>query len=167
MALITIDSDDGFVHIAPFPNWYNSVINETIDHYLGVKFIDNDSFNHYGWIRCDVIDSGETLILKDYAYNSLPDVGLYAGELISNINEVSENNEIVIYTYNDELYIIMQDLIRPDAKLNIYNINGALVFTSDLKNNFSTFDLHNLDGGYYLVEVKNEAKRVINKIFIQ
>lgn len=50
----------------------------TEDKYLGVQFENIDGEILYGWIRCSVIGD-YVLIIKDYAYNVIPDAPLLAG----------------------------------------------------------------------------------------
>lgn len=166
LALVTIDSDDGIVHYAPDADWFNSNIEETIDHYLGVRFIDSENMSHYGWVRCDVIDSGKTLILKDYGFNNFPENGIYAGTLITTILSEEENMNWNIFAVNNTLYINTQMSLDKVTYLNVFNSAGSLVFNSLLtETNFSV----NLEGyalGIYVVEVKSESSKIHKKIVI-
>ncbi len=166
LALITIDSDDGFILYSPAADWFNSTIEETIDHYLGIRFVDNENKNHYGWIRCDVIDTGRTLIIKDYAYNDTPDNGLYAGTFMSPISSLSNKSNWNIYTFNNVLIIKSEQQITEDTQLNIYNSAGILVYNSLLVNNYSTINLNDYAQGFYIAEVKNACESLTNKIMV-
>lgn len=65
-----------------FPNssfhlgeWKNGVV----DGYLGIRIKINNLW-HYGWIRMDVTLYAQQLTIKDYAYNSIPEQGIYTNQ---------------------------------------------------------------------------------------
>lgn len=165
LALITIDFEDGDIHYAPDADWFNSNISETIDHYLGIRFVDSENQNHYGWIRCDVIDSGKTLVIKDYAYNETVDNGIYAGTLIG---AFPEGLDIywTVYAFDHQLYVYVGTPQTEDFKFRIFDINGSLMFSSHLMDKYSTFDLKALAAGVYLVEIQSSMNRYTKKIFL-
>ncbi|MBP6390767.1 MAG: fibronectin type III domain-containing protein [Flavobacteriales bacterium] len=47
--------------------------------FLGLRF-DSAGTTYYGWARLSIPSNGTSFTLKDYAYSSLPDAGIYAGE---------------------------------------------------------------------------------------
>jgi hypothetical protein len=165
LALVTIDSDDSFVHYTPDADWFNSVVDETIDHFLGVRFIDVENLTHYGWIRCDVIDSGKTLVIKDYAYNDTPNDGIYAGTLITSTQEAL-NSDWNVYAYNNKLCINLGNSNVTATELNLYNINGTLVMSTNLHQPNTVLSLQEFESGLYIVEIKNELYRFTEKLFI-
>lgn len=165
LALITIDSEDGDVHYTPYANWFNSTIEQTIDHYLGIRFLDSENLTHYGWIRCDVVDSGTVLIIKDYAYNNTPEHGVYAGSLISSISEPLALN-VNIYTYNNVLYALLNSA-EEEFELYLYDLKGSIIMTETIKSDYSSFDLQAINSGVYLVEIKNQIHTYSKKILIQ
>ena len=64
-------------HTGPvwFGNW-----TDTTDHYRGLK-INSGGSRYYGWIRLDVsVSSYPSFTIKDYAYNSLRNQPLLAGQ---------------------------------------------------------------------------------------
>ncbi len=54
------------------------------DKYLGLKF-DISGATHYGWLRLDTEAGATSFIVKDYAYNTVADEGLAAGEGVTTI----------------------------------------------------------------------------------
>lgn len=51
----------------------------TFDKYIGIKFYkDNDIY--FGWIRIFIDPDGSQMICRDFAYNTKPNEGIYAGE---------------------------------------------------------------------------------------
>lgn len=68
------------------------------DYYLGVKFLIGAN-THYGWIRMNITQSTSVVTLKDYAYESQPNVPILAGvpagaDVATNITltDIDENN---------------------------------------------------------------------------
>ena len=49
------------------------------DKYVGLKFKIGEN-THYGWVRINVDSGVNSIIIKDYAYESTPDLGIKAGE---------------------------------------------------------------------------------------
>ena len=148
-------------------NWYNELIPETIDHYLGIRFIDEKGGNHYGWIRCDVLDEGRTLIIKDYAYETKCDVGILAGDMIGdtsvsveNINSLDAN----VYAFENNIYVDVKDL-NEKTEVYIYSISGDFVYTQTLSE-LNTEITSSLPGGIYIVTVKSKKGKYIKKLLI-
>ena len=54
--------------------------NDVTDAYIGVAF-PIAAVNHYGWIRVDVNNAAGTFLVKDWAYESEPGVGILAGHI--------------------------------------------------------------------------------------
>ena len=48
--------------------------------FAGVKFTIAEQF-HYGWMRFEVSEAGDSITLLDYAYNARPNEGLLAGQM--------------------------------------------------------------------------------------
>lgn len=165
MALVTIDSDDSFIHYTPDADWFNSIVDETIDHFWGVRFIDGENLTHYGWIRCDVIDSGKTLVIKDYAYNDTPNDGIYAGTLITSTKNITSSNWS-IYSNNNQLFVNFENANFLGTSLNVFDINGALVMTRELLGGHNVINLQEFESGVYLVEVKNDNYKLVEQVFI-
>ncbi|MBI1316970.1 hypothetical protein GC167_08960 [bacterium] len=51
-----------------------------VDGYVGLRFVVDDSL-HYGWMRLDVSANGKQVVVKDAAFNTIADSGLYAGSI--------------------------------------------------------------------------------------
>lgn len=149
-------------------DWYNLTVKETIDHYLGLRFIDAFGKNHYGWMRCDVIDSGRTLIVKDYAYERAIDFPIKAGDTTSiirtDINDVV--NSPVIYAFNDQVFIHLPAETY-GWFVNIYNIAGEKIYASEILQSQFTIPMQEAIPGIYMVELKSGDRRVVKNIAIQ
>ena len=52
---------------------------EGLNGFVGVKFYISGA-QHFGWIRIESNNEGETLIIKDYAYQQTPGIGIIIGD---------------------------------------------------------------------------------------
>lgn len=143
--------------------WYNGEVLETLDHYLGVRFIDTESLIHYGWIRCDVIDEGRTLIIKDYAYNEVPLEGLYAGKLISSAEEINSLYANV-YNFNNSIFINLNEFIN-GVEIHIYDPNGKMIYSDEVINQITQIELNKAKGVYF-VELISGEKKFRKKVYL-
>lgn len=156
-----------FTHTGSYENWYNSIITESVDRYLGIRFIDEKGGNHYGWIRCDVLDEGRTLIIKDYAYETKCDVGILAGDIVGdtsvsveNINPLDAN----VYIFENAIHVDLNNL-QKKTELHIYSISGDLVYTKILSELNTEISL-SIPKGIYMVKVISKNGSYSKKVFI-
>ncbi len=65
--------------------------NTVVDGYVGLQLI-NAGQTYYGWVRVDVSvsDSSASMTIKDYAYNTIPDQPILAGQ--TTVTGVIENS---------------------------------------------------------------------------
>ena len=144
--------------------WYP----EMLDHYLGVRFFDGENCLHYGWIRCDVMDEGRTLIVKDYAYETKCDIGILAGDTIGDTTTVgiTELNTLnaTVYSFENTIYVNLNELIS-GLEIHVYDINGKEVYSDKPVNQFTEIALK-VPRGTYFVELISEEKKYTKKVFI-
>ncbi|MBK7441906.1 MAG: T9SS type A sorting domain-containing protein [Bacteroidetes bacterium] len=151
---------------------------EKTDHYLGIHFVDGDEKYHYGWIRCSVLDSGRTLIIKDYAYERFVDSAIVAGDLLGIEPNVTFNPEVLqtditvqlenktlVYSFNNMLYFNLP-LSIGNTDYIIYNLAGSAVFSGKFNGQHAEVNV-NLPAGTYIVEFilngyKHSQKIIIN-----
>ena len=61
---------------------------------------------YYGWIRMDVQTQPLRVIVKDYAYNSIANAPLTAGqEDLQAIASLNQSSDISIFAFGKEVYI--------------------------------------------------------------
>lgn len=166
MAFRTFTVDGGtLVQMDQGGNWYP----EVSDHYLGVKFIDAEECMHYGWIRCDVLDSGRTLIIKDYAYETKCDIGILTGDTIGDTVSVGieEINSLEgsVYSFDATVYVKLDEL-KKSAEIRIYDLNGKIVYSGTLKNEYSQIELKE-PTGVYLVQIINGENIFTKNIYLK
>ncbi|MBC8172764.1 MAG: hypothetical protein H7X71_02560 [Chitinophagales bacterium] len=141
---------------------------ELIDHYLGVRFIDDASDHHYGWIRCSVLDSGRTLIIHDYAYESMIDHPIEAGDTVHYI-EIHIGTEDMLTVLKAEVYgfenrICIRFQEQPSQTLlQICDMAGNEIYRTWLteKETLLPFD-HT--AGLYAVAITSEKSRFTAKV---
>lgn len=148
-----------------FCSWYNEEISVTIDHYLGIRFIGEDEMDHYGWIRCDVLDEGRMLVVKDYAYETQPERYIIAGDTIG-ATDISDSNDLIanIYSFNSSIYIQINQ--QPaNMNLKVFDLSGKNIYATQIEEIFTAIKLESATGNYF-VELVEGDKKVIKKVFI-
>ena len=148
-------------------SWWKPWLPEIEDHYLGVHFVDNDENYHYGWIRCSVLDSVEKLVIKDFAYETLPNYPIKAGDTTHfvAINNLENSLDATVYSFNKCIYIQIE--IFQNAELIIYDLNGKQIINEFLQNKSESISMINYPAGVYLVTLLNDGKRFDKKVFIE
>lgn len=141
--------------------WYP----EIEDHFVGVRFLDLDSNFHYGWIRCSVMDSGEVLVLKEFAYETQIEHPIIAGDTISYVSIEPENLVGTnIYSFGKTIYIISEQMMI-HAELSIFDLNGNSVYQEELNCKTATLKLNLLEG-LYIVELKYDMGRTCKMVYL-
>ena len=129
------------------------------DKYLGLRF--NISGNtHYGWARLDVGASGNTWTIKDYAYNTILDEPITAGQMTLGIDDnVFSEVKIVALNRSIALYNLPQ---QTDYRL--FSITGQSVLDGKIENNTHVKEANTLATGMYILELKDmDTNAVIRK----
>ncbi len=153
--------------VSPNGNWYPWYADVT-NKFVGFKFNDEAENLRYGWIRCSIIDSGRTLIIHDYAYESKPDVGILAGDTVGDISNetIEEQNvaSVTIYGFNQSIYIQLDDF--EDLECFIYNIQGQFISSQFINNKNTVVDFKDHPKGIYTIALKNKSKSYSKTIMI-
>lgn len=147
-------------------SWNGNSSQDVIDHYLGISFVDEDSLRHYGWIRCDVINNGLKLILKDFAYETEPEYLILAGSKTT-FQEIKPGNiKGEIYTSGNTVYISVP--LRPtmEFSINIYNLTGQIIYSTQSENPFIEIHL-DVPHGIYVVVVNSGNAKLSKKVLIE
>ncbi|HET8963659.1 MAG TPA: T9SS type A sorting domain-containing protein [Chitinophagales bacterium] len=165
MALRTFNEAGDLIDIANY-GWFNPDVSEVLDHYLGVRFIDDAGQNHYGWIRCDVKDEGRTLVIKDYAYELQPDHPIVAGstEHYVDISETQIDKGIVIYSYDKTVFIQVKDF--SNAEISIADMSGKVLIKKMLYAKNEQIEMTAYPSGIYFATVKSADKMFSKKVIL-
>jgi len=140
-----------------YGNWANQN-----DKYLGLRFETTSNDTLYGWMRLSVNQNCDSLIVKDYAYNSTPNQSILAGQTVS----IVENNiDLGKVFYNTgKLHINLFSAEK--TQIHIFNITGKRIISETTENKSHIIDLQNLSKGMYLVEIINKSGIQRKKILI-
>jgi len=142
-------------------NWFP----EKNDHYLGVRFVDDLNENHYGWIRCSVLDSADLLVIKDCAYELQTDAPIAAGDTVSYVDiEAISGLDVIVYSFSSDVFIQMKNISA--VQVNILNLSGEKIYESDINQPNTIIPLDWVINGYYIVEVTSQKGRVVKKVYI-
>lgn len=152
-----------------YANWFNEEegISQTINGYLGVRFVDNLEQNHYGWIRCDVKDEGRTLVIKDYAYETEPDYPIVAGDTAHYVGISNLQNTIAasVYSFNKIIYIQVSNL--KEMRLVVTDLAGKELLIADLQSGNETINMNKYPTDLYIVTLLQDNKRFVKKVMIE
>jgi len=130
------------------------------DGYLGLRF-DIAGSTHYGWARLDVSQSGDIWVVKDYAYNSVANEAITAGEQSLSNNDALFNEQVRIVALNKTigLYNLPQA-----TSYQLFSIEGKVILNGTTQNEAHTINASTLSNGIYIIEVTNtETKATIRK----
>lgn len=133
-----------------------------VDKFMGVRF-NISGQPHYGWVRLYVSPLADTIVVKEYAYQTLPNVGLTAGQLVG--IETQETTPVRVFAYNNVLHI-NRESNGDAAVITVYNSMGQTVYTEQSAENNYTHSLDNLATGIYTVNVTTSTGITSRKIYI-
>jgi hypothetical protein len=117
-----------------------------------------DKTYRFGWIRLDVDSLAKFFIIKDYAYNNIPNAAMKAGEGIP--SDILDNNHKVffsLYANKQRILIDIPGIGNEKKIIQIFNVLGKEVLTRSTYNVMTEIDINNLKTGFYIIriEVKN------------
>lgn len=140
-----------------YGNWFGAT-----DKYLGLRFFIGSDL-HYGWARLDVDQNATWMVLKEYAYQAQPDVGLLAGQTIG-IEEAQEAS-FDVYAHNTTVHVTLENV--NDGKIMIQNMLGQTIKDVEITDTKMEIDLSDVEAGIYLVAVQSEEGSFTKKVYIQ
>ena len=165
MGLRSIFSDGEQNH-GYYANWYGFFIDETINKYLAILLNSGEIVNSYGWIRCDVIDDGRTLVIKDYAYETTSEHPIIAGDTLHYVEVIDSilAEPVYVYSFNETLYINLKDSAA--TKVTLTSLTGQFILNYETSELISTVDMTNVANGIYIVTVVYKSIFYSTKIII-
>ncbi|HLW31878.1 MAG TPA: T9SS type A sorting domain-containing protein [Aequorivita sp.] len=127
--------------------------------YIAVQFEINGA-NHYGWVRVDVADSANYIVM-DYAYESSPNTAITAGD--QGLVGITDQNfkNFKHYISNSQLKLSANNAMQ---KISMHNMLGQEVFSQKLNSNNEVVDLFGMQTGVYIVTVSIEGASKTFKI---
>ena len=134
------------------------------DIYFGLKLvIGTDAF--YGWVRCTATDTSITI--KDYAYNTIPDMYILAGQTIIGIDTLSPIHKLNIYENNNYLWVTFNNFPNPIGHIKIYNNIGQLINNTTITGYVNSISLSGITAGIYIVNVETQIGSINRQIYLQ
>jgi hypothetical protein len=142
-------------------NWYNSMHSSinmsnkwpgSDDKYIGLKFKSQDNKWHYGWLRVTVPADGQSLIFKDYAWETETEKGITAGDGIQGL-DVSDGQANNPWIMPNPVSDILQICRLPcNSIVKVYNSMG--MFTAEFESvaDYIKIDVSNYPSGYYFAK---------------
>ncbi len=128
------------------------------DGYVGVHF-DVGGNTHYGWVRIQVAATGATIIIKDYAYNSVPGQAINAGQTLS--IEDNQLSDINITALNKTIAI---SNLTNNAEYNLIDMTGKSVMNGIIDDSIYTIEANSLSTGVYILQLSDvNSDAVIRK----
>ncbi|MFZ1609577.1 MAG: T9SS type A sorting domain-containing protein [Chitinophagales bacterium] len=154
------------IYIGTFINFHGGLwFPEKIEHYIGVRFIDDDSLYHHGWIRCSVIDTGHTLIIHDYAYESQPNHPIAAGSLETYVDIENNSPLFSIYSFGNTIYYHLpsEDI---GSEISIFDLAGRIIYSGNITETYSSISPNCLPG-IYVVRITTSTQSITRKVSLQ
>jgi hypothetical protein len=154
-----------FVYYQP-PNHTYGQWNDVTDRFMGLRFKDSGGSMHYGWMRLDVSKADAGIVIKDYAYESTPDLGIKAGDGGVPVENVSAENDINIFAYDKTLFIESPMQLSNSLKISVMDLSGKMLIRQESHEVHAQLSLKNFSDGIYLVNVVNGDRLTTRKISI-
>ncbi|MEO5673019.1 MAG: T9SS type A sorting domain-containing protein [Chitinophagales bacterium] len=144
-------------------NWVN--VN---NRYLGVRLIlSTDTL--YGWIRMDVAVK-DSVVIKDYAYNTVAGEEIIAGEGSIPVNVDGKNKEgdfdIFPNPAASMMHLKLGEEFANGSMVTIIDLSGKKVFSRYISTAGVSFNISQLMKGTYFIEIKNNAAIKVKKFEI-
>lgn len=147
-------------------SWNGNSSLDVINHYFGIRFVTEEPYNHYGWIRCDVVNDGLKLIIKDYAYETEPDYPILAGSKAT-YQEIDPGNiEGEIYVSGSAVHISVPHRPTLEFTIEIFNIAGQNIYSSLNENPFVEIQL-DVPPAIYIVTVTSGNEKMSKEVLIE
>jgi Secretion system C-terminal sorting domain len=141
------------------------------DSFIGLRFQDNDSVYHYGWLRAQTYRSGDSvaITLKDYAYQAIGDSSIVAGDtgkLVSGIQSIN-NGSVKITYFNHEVYISSSQNSIGEMAVEVFDLEGRRLLEYNSSQKQYQFSTATLPPGLFLVRVTQSGKTYTKKISLR
>lgn len=156
-----------YVQLSGDGNWFGG----QTDKYLGLKLVDEGN-TYYGWLRMDVASDNIAFAVKDYAFQSVADSCIRAGQLVDDtivqpfVSDLPES--LNLYSFGQT--IIWQDRSGTwsNGILQVYNMNGQLLLEHAMGGaGNGRVDLPFVAAGVYQLVYRQEDHIYTKKLFLE
>ena len=136
------------------------------DGYVAVNFELPDGTYHYGWIRLSLSADVSLMVIKDYAYNQVPEDCLFAGEGIATGIVPIEKAALKIFPNPaaDKIHLLSPPWT--DTEVTLFDLSGARLFSQIISGHENTIDISALRDGNYLLKAQSGDKLWIEKFVV-
>lgn len=147
-------------------NPYNENWNGVTDKYLGLKFVVGAN-THYGWARLDSYAIGDSVVVKDYAFNATPNGGIMTGDMgTASLTETQVENLIkFVNQANNTVQVVVNGNLT-NGVVSVISSTGQVVSTDVISEKTFSVDMNNLSSGIYMVNISFTEGSTTKKIIV-
>jgi hypothetical protein len=147
-------------------NPYNENWNGVTDKYLGLQFIVGGN-THYGWARLDSYAIGDSIVVKDYAFEATPNVGIMTGNMgsVSLTETQIENLVKFVNQANNSVQVVVNGNLT-NGVVSVVSSTGQIVSSDAITEKTFSVDMNNLSSGIYMVNVSFNEGATTKKIIV-
>lgn len=143
----------------PYPNSYWK--GPVTDGYLGLRIIKADGF-HFGWVRLDIGADNRSFTVKDFAYNTVYEEGMVAGE--PNLSTVERMLEELEIRYTTEGVVLHKPASYGEVEVRLLDASGREFSAFTWSEMDHELELSNQPNGMFLVEFTHDGIRNVRKV---
>ena len=141
-----------------------------VDKYLALKIQVSGNI-YYGWARLDAGGDGLDITIKDYAYNSIPNQPILAGQttIVTGIIENSFASSINLFPNPAENHLtISLGSNNPKVELTISDLTGKVIYTT-LATDTQKIEVNTKDfaEGIYVVQIQTADFIATKKLVVE
>ncbi len=147
--------------------------NNLSDYYLGLRLLQSGQ-TYYGWVRLrvNVTSSYASVIVRDYAYNSIPDQPILAGQTTATgIIENSFTSSVNLFPNPATNLLTIDNGKLTIENVIIYEMSGRKVYSENHHNTNTnseiTIDVSKIPAGVYIVQIKSADFNATKKLVIE
>lgn len=138
------------------------------DRYLGL-LIEVNNKAYCGWVRLDVAKNAKSFTIKSYAYDSIPEQTVFAGDTVKTIikNESNKSGlKTTIYTHYKDLYVSFNNPEPITGTINLFSLTGQLLKSAEVVANENHIRLEDIASGIYILNILTSKGVISRKIQI-
>jgi hypothetical protein len=146
-------------------NPYSENWNGVTDKYLGLQFIVGGN-THYGWARLDSYAIGDSIVVKDYAFEATPNVGILTGNMGASLTETQIENLVkFVNQANNSVQVVVNGNLT-NGVVSVVSSTGQIVSSDAITEKTFSVDMNNLSSGIYMVNVTFNEGSTTKKIIV-
>jgi hypothetical protein len=146
-------------------NPYNENWNGVTDKYLGLQFVVGGN-THYGWARLDCNAIGDSVVVKDYAFDATPNTGIMTGNMGASLTETQIENLVkFVNQANNSVKVVVNGNLT-NGVVSVISSTGQVVSTDVIKDKTFFVDMNNLSSGIYMANVTFNEGATTKKIIV-